>query len=126
MPERPVLQVLPASEVLTITPAAPTAMQWLPSAQLMSTSTAETAVFCTIQRPAGGDDAAPGSGVASGDSSGSKGTTVAAWGSDGMALKGQRGASDRTAPVTATSVTIAMNSDGVCQRIAGRLRSCPS
>ena len=100
-------------------------MQWLASAQLMSTSMAETALFCIIQRPGGGEDAVAGQGVASGGL-GPKVMALEDWELDGTALKGQRGASDSTAPVTATSVIIAMNSDGVCQWIAGQLRSCPA
>ena len=101
-------------------------MQWLASTQLMSTSMAETALFCIIQRPGGGEDAVAGQGVASGEGPGPKGMALEDWELDGAALNGQRGASARTAPVTATSVIIAMNSDGVCQWIAGQLRSCPA
>ena len=114
-------QLLPASAVLRIVPAPPTATQWFASAQLTSTRLAEIALSWSIQRPDGGAEVGVGEGVASGDGAGSKGITSLCWGLSGTALNGQRGASERTAPVTATRVTIATKSDGVCQRIAGQL-----
>src|SRR2546421_9823187 len=119
-------QLLPASAVLRIVPAPPTATQWLASAQLMSTRLAEIALSWSIQRPDGGAEVAVGEGVASADGAGSKGITSVCWGLSGAGLNGQRGASERTALVTATRVTIATNNEGICQRMACRLRSCPA
>src|SRR2546430_17322394 len=107
-------QLVPASAVLRIVPAPPTATQWLASAQLMSTRLAVIALSWSIQRPDGGAEIAVGDGVASGDDAGSKGITSVCWGLSGTALKGQRGASERTAPVTATRGTIAAKSGGAC------------